>query len=62
MKLDETAYLLSSPANARRLRAAMRDIKAGRVHVFNSIAEMQSAVRKIKKRNKKRKKLGSRSV
>jgi antitoxin YefM len=37
--IKETAYLLRSPANARRLRAAIADIEAGNVQQHELIGE-----------------------
>ncbi len=40
--MDETAYLLASKANARRLRESLRDIKSGKgkLHRYNSTQEL----------------------
>jgi antitoxin YefM len=37
--MDETAYLLTSPENARRLREAVRDLDAGKGVVRDLIEE-----------------------
>jgi antitoxin YefM len=37
--LDETTYLLSSPANADRLRAAVRDLADGKAVVRDLVGE-----------------------
>jgi antitoxin YefM len=47
-ELDETAYLLSSPANARRLRESLKDVEEGRIVTFNSIDDLHAATKKKK--------------
>ena len=43
--LDETAYLMSSPRNAERLRAALAASDRGEKKVFDSIEEMRRAAK-----------------
>ncbi|MBI3419089.1 MAG: type II toxin-antitoxin system Phd/YefM family antitoxin [Proteobacteria bacterium] len=45
-QLDETAYLLSSKANARALEESLKEYEAGKMIKFNSIEEMIEAAKK----------------
>ncbi|OJF11080.1 type II toxin-antitoxin system Phd/YefM family antitoxin [Couchioplanes caeruleus] len=42
-EMDETDYLLSSPANAERLRRSIEDLNAGRGITFDSVEDMIQA-------------------
>lgn len=40
-EIDETAYLLNSSANLKRLEESVNQVKSGKVKEFNDIREIQ---------------------
>jgi antitoxin YefM len=45
-QMDETAFLLNSPANARRLNGAIKNIAQGKGKFYSSIDAMMSSTKK----------------